>query len=531
MKLSEVKAICANFCPVMQEGKTTCISRTGELCTMDSHFVCELVLHRMGVVKVVDPRSRLIKRLRGCTPEQLADWYAGMGLTSLEQLAPDLVGEASAVLDRILAPLAAAPAVPKLEEISIADESPPPPKPAFAFPTPIAIGDAPDGAYCVGVNSGKLVRRIGVVAGGRIQIEHVTAGVTSSHGVKAETPVYSYASYADLAAAQAASEAWTPAVASAPAAVVLPAGQATLPMDGIVGPAMAIPAATPAVASAARGVKGGWNDRWSLSRIECGLDCPRKFYLRYVAQAPETNPGKALRLGSLFHEGREAIDTEKPWVCPTDPEPEDLAKLLAILDAYRDLRPVKVERSEVEVRFELPDASGPIPMIGYLDGIGAKCGIEFKYADPSHYGKATVNRQVSLYLHALPELEAFTIVIATKSKCRLKQGEDVEAFRQRVREGFRKDDPFMVSNYRREDFPIDPTIAELVDGVYLIRAYMARAQQAGMCAMPPAAKGFMKCPNCGYRDFCEVHDGGDVNTASWPAVDLVRQAITEVGGK
>ena len=37
---------------------------------------------------------------------------------------------------------------------------------------------------------------------------------------------------------------------------------------------------------------------WSMSRIECGLDCLRKYFLRYVAHAPETDASKALQLGS-----------------------------------------------------------------------------------------------------------------------------------------------------------------------------------------------------------------------------------------
>jgi len=394
--------------------------------------------------------------------------------------------------------------------------------PSFDEGAVCAIGTLPEGTYAVGLKTGKLIRVEGKSGRGPlyVAIKHYSEtgkpGVASTMGVKREVEVVPYKNKKRaINAIAAASQAPPSTEMEAPAESVL-AEQSD-----------------PTAEDVDRDLYPPWRKRWSVSRIGCGLECLRKFWLRYVAEAPDTNPGKALELGKVFHEGVEAINNGSAYDVPELKlgSHDDRLKIRAVLDAYQARPPVQVTAAEVKVTSKLPSGA---PMLGYVDGEGGgvlgKTLIEYKYTGmPDNYTLGSLSRQASAYLHAVPDAQAFALVIVEKPKQKRKKGEDDTDFAARLKGALLKKDPFEVRVWERSDFAVDPVIDEMDRGIKWIEDGMLETPK-GM--LPPANRsihcgGFMPCS---YYHLCEVLDGAYVpETANKGLLFKAMRAVGEAG--
>jgi len=275
---------------------------------------------------------------------------------------------------------------------------------------------------------------------------------------------------------------------------------------------------------------------WSVSRCNTVLDCPRRFWLRYIAKAPETDQLDFLVLGSAFHEMREAIDTnrkplasketvnivqmasmfnakEEAWSLLYHLKPETarkletikieaVAKLLAVIDCYREIRPFQIDKSEVELRFEYDG----LKFLGYADGESndGKEIYEFKYAQESGgYNIHTIGRQLTTYLYAKPDANKAIVIVATKPRHKRGKEESIADFYARVR-GAQNRQTFETKTYYRSDFNFPNELNELVSiarmGSFSVERFRFNA------LIPPSNRGTMKCipAMCSYATYCLV---------------------------
>lgn len=255
--------------------------------------------------------------------------------------------------------------------------------------------------------------------------------------------------------------------------------------------------------------------RWSYSRIETGLGCLRHYFLKYCAKAPETDTIKAFIMGRLFHEDRACVDDGKPLPVrvevPKGLTDEDMAKINAVVHAYKQCKPLagRIGQSEVGFNLLLP---GDFPLIGYIDGISDD-GLELhelKFAqDADGYSPFAISRQVSVYLAGFPQSKTVTVTVAKKSKARRAKEESLAEFQQRLLAST-DSSTFESRTYPREKFQIAKELCELAAGAKLISEVMAQAQQDGPQYLP-SCRSTMKCGpgQCPYSLFCQTSAGCD----------------------
>lgn len=558
MKLKEAKALCPKFTPMRgTDNKVRCkfINTDNETCLLPSEFRCKL---KPGAAKAPEPAAaatpkaarppvnkpvevdegpplideastRLLKEalltLHADDKTVVPAFRKQFGVVKVSELEAVEVATASAWINAKLALLAQAPvtapetpaAAPKP-----APAAPPVPETAlpvqtqlegddggldaaldaageidgpagdFAFGDVCKIGDLPEGTYAVGIKSGRLILVMGRGnRPGKVAIQHHsdegTPGVVSEQGVSRDAQVCPYLDKAS--AVRALSNA----------------------KNGTVEDDAPLPAGPP-VANDVRS-RPSWDRRWSVSRFDCGMECLRKFWLRYFVKVPDTNPSKHLGLGTAFHKGVECIVLDKPYTVPSDLphcDATDMAKLACVLGAFAKRPPVSTHSPEERVDFALPDGT---PMVGYLDGQSGATGhgltiVDYKYtAAGDNYSIGSISRQAAAYLYAKPEAKAFALVTAAKSKAKMKAGESIEDFKARVSGAMLKKDPFEVRVWERSDFPVEAIMDEMARGVAFVRWAMDNTPDG---TMPPASRN-IHCGGtlgCNYLDLCEAIDGG-----------------------
>lgn len=302
---------------------------------------------------------------------------------------------------------------------------------------------------------------------------------------------------------KAAATAPTGAAVAAPTAPVLaPTADPAATTAAAVAPNSGAASAAPGQPSAAQAPGAAHGERWSLSRVECGLDCLRKYFLRYIAKAPESDHQKALVLGSAFHKHREAIDNGSQRPAWPDVEPEDLVKLRAVVEAYEKARPFPIGKSEVELTFDYKGKK----FLGYIDAV-SKDDLElyeFKYSqDPGRYSKFIISRQCSVYLHGFPNAKRVNIVVAQKPRQRRSKEESIQRFASRVNEATDAS-TFNVRTYVRDDFFVERELDELVAGADLIMMAMKDIRSI------PSCRSSAKCDaqSCSYATFCTSRASG-----------------------
>ncbi|MEK6684645.1 MAG: hypothetical protein AABY46_08310 [Nitrospirota bacterium] len=563
MKLDEARAICRDFAPVRgPDGKVRCTSIQFDklTCVLPTHFVCELVRHAdklAGKIRdiplagpklqdpawgegagakdaVIDPPPRpVVTEATGYTPpapvkhriETDPRWslflakIASEGLVearhfieTLDTLdALELAEKVEATKKKPRAGVAAAITQQRmLVQIknSVNDPDgppvpvPPPPLPTIdpATATHIKLGSLVTGDLCMNIKGDKTIRVIGS-GKDRAGKDGILLSVLQPDGTwidlgKAYPPDHEILAMPTMGGQVPHVENVTTAPDAATQAAVDPVATPTSKVD--------VPVDTVTT-------KPAWDERWSYSKIETGGDCLRKFWFRYVASIPETNPYLAFTLGKAFDECRDQIMAGIRWEIPPGLPPVDAAKLQAVLELFAKQQPFDVDISQVKVEWTLPNGT---PMVGYMDGLArdGKDIAEFKYTVDMDgmYTPGFTARQGACYLTGHPKAERFVMIGCKKPRQKLKEGEEIETFKTRVKAALEATpaDVFEVHAIPRGEIPVDALMNELSDTVDIVRWAMTKAEKAG--TMPPASRGIMKCPMCSYYGLCEMVDGGSI---------------------
>jgi len=248
---------------------------------------------------------------------------------------------------------------------------------------------------------------------------------------------------------------------------------------------------------------------WSVSRARSFQSCPRMYWLQYIVRAKTPTVPEWALVGSEFAKCRAKIDDGRPWELAADVEaqlkPEAAAKLRATLRVYEQQVKMPDLRSEIRVQLSYRG----IAIQGYIDGITPDFRhlYEWKYAaSEESYTALTMGRQLSVYMadESLRGVEEATVAVARKSRLKLKKGEELEEYEERVVADLSAHSPFFFRTYKRSEFN---TIREL-DEIVTVASLAALCRK--MNIWPTTTSNCSIFGGCQWQPFCASQVAADV---------------------
>jgi hypothetical protein len=243
----------------------------------------------------------------------------------------------------------------------------------------------------------------------------------------------------------------------------------------------------------------------SVSAINCFLQCPMKYRIRYVMGLEAPMVPAALWLGSQFHDARAKIDERLPYAIPAVPPnckatPEQRVTLIHTLKFYEahHAELPHPERSEVLKSGFLPNGTA---IQAWLDGysIGGRM-FEYKYtAMPDSYSAKSLRRQLSTYFYLEPNATSATVILCKKLGLRAAKTDrnDLNIFGARVDAELVKlgtTGVFTVKEFSRKEFPVEEEMRSMVTAYQLIE----HARQYGQFPC-----NYMQCSDCELAPVCK----------------------------
>lgn len=457
MKMSEIKALCADFTLVIErDGKPRCGSIVQDdrtFCSLPSHFICELVLNRwrtassLGLVGEED-RAIIVARLKVLPREWIDMFLEGFGISRTAEIQAVNVDDALKFIDLLEARHAASKTTTEP-----AKRQAPTTTTATAFPAPPPPPLPPSRSEPV-----------------RLDVSLQEDEPTTTTATESTPPP--------------------------------PAAPVPLPVADNDTPAWDRRWSYSRAGCASACLRKFWL-RYVGAVPETNPS--KAFILGKLFHAGR----EAVDVGGTVS----ALTAEEATLVSED----DVARCEAMVQAYDMLRPLKIEESEVRIDIKLADGT---PVVGYIDGLGAGGSVvyEFKYAAPATpYTRALLAGQACVYLAGRPDAKAFALVKAEKQQQRRKVGETASEFRARVAGALAKKDPFEIRQWPRDVFDIEGAMEELGQVVSNTRNALDIAKD--MRTLPPATRSVMTCPGCSYYDLCEVIDGDRRSDANHDRLD------------
>lgn len=238
---------------------------------------------------------------------------------------------------------------------------------------------------------------------------------------------------------------------------------------------------------------------WSFTRVDAGLSCMRKYWLKYIVHAEIGGTNRMLELGSAFHEAIDAIDSHSEVTDTSEMEPEDRAKLIHALMAFSEST-ARDQFGECnrEIKGSMKFAGYPINFLLFID----RTSRDGKTLFNIEYGTEGINdsplqsmRQVALSLYLAPEAERVTLINVRMAKQKMKKGESESDFGLRLKNETKE--PLIT--YERKDVNVVGEMAE----IGMAALHIAMGVIAGYSTGVTHSNRTINCGNCEYNVLCE----------------------------
>lgn len=211
------------------------------------------------------------------------------------------------------------------------------------------------------------------------------------------------------------------------------------------------------------------HSRFGYSAVSTFEQCPYRYWLRHVEGAevlPDFEPDNALTVGSAFHLGMEkGPEAAAEWYRAQFPVVGDAheTELLKLEYAIRDVRPMLHPRALHETFVRDGEFMGTID---YLEPVEGEPGtfdmLDFKYCNPKNVERYRQSAQLHLYKRHYERttgrrIKHMGFLCVPKVGIKQGRGEELEAYRERVRRELRASEPVLV------EVEYDPAKVEAFD--------------------------------------------------------------------
>lgn len=236
---------------------------------------------------------------------------------------------------------------------------------------------------------------------------------------------------------------------------------------------------------------------FSYSRIRTFLQCPYKYYLRYIEKVEVPTP-MYFKFGTAFHKAIESVIRDGAIEFESTGDEFQDAKLRGMLEGVMDKIPIE-GNLKTEEPFSFA-SHGKRLVRGKIDlyDVDRKIVYDHKTTDDvNDYPILGTAYQFAVYGKAIPEAEEFIVNLFGKSKLRPKKGESAEEYGNRIKADAEKnpDKYYRKAYYARSEINVDRRFDEMM---YLVD-HILTLENFGKFIRNPSACSIQECE---YKKFC-----------------------------
>ena len=270
---------------------------------------------------------------------------------------------------------------------------------------------------------------------------------------------------------------------------------------------------------------------WGYNKINNGLACMRRYWLKYVVHVESGAVNKDLEIGTFFHEAIDALDSHGETPDTSELAPEDRAKMIQAVMSYAG-DPVhdQIGNSNLEVNGKMQFAGYPINLLIYIDRMSrdGKTLFSIEYGTEGIYETPLQTaRHCALCLYLVPTAERVTFINVHRAKQKMKKGESESDFGIRLKNESKE--PWVnVTTYERKNV----NVASEMNEIGMAALHIAMGVIAGYSTgVTHSNRDPIGCGNCEYNDlcekWCECYGNPDICAGSLKAKCPVTDACNE----
>ena len=270
---------------------------------------------------------------------------------------------------------------------------------------------------------------------------------------------------------------------------------------------------------------------WGYNKINNGLACMRRYWLKYVVHVESETVNKNLGIGTFFHEAIDALDSHGETPDTSELAPKDRAKMIQAVMSYAG-DPVhdQIGSSNLEVNGKMQFAGYPINLLIYIDRVSrdGKTLFSIEYGTEGIYETPLQTaRHCALCLYLVPTAERVTFINVHRAKQKMKKGEPESDFGIRLKNESKE--PWVnVTTYERKNV----NVASEMNEIGMAALHIAMGVIAGYSTgVTHSNRDPIGCGNCEYNDlcekWCECYGNPDICAGSLKAKCPVTDACNE----